>query len=199
MSERNKSAQVRRYPERQARIEQMNTLRDSGLSLSQIGERYGLTRERVRQLIEGRKKPPKPPKWPLKYFRRIMRQWLWDANIHRCGICKLWACDVTAVQRRCKECNRQRTAAYFATQHGRETQKRWQIKNPDKLRLYRKRWQAKRTARLRDLSPGRTQKAELLRDPNVEDLLNALRSIVQRRTQNRPLSAFTVEIVGESS
>jgi non-homologous end joining protein Ku len=50
------------------------------------------------------------------------------------------------------------------------------------MKLYKKRWQAKHPAKLEAYQQAqKTRKAELRRDPNVEDLLNALRSIVQRR------------------
>src|SRR5215831_13085568 len=112
------------------RLEQMLAMRFAGWNLDQIGTNFNLTRERVRQLVGHIKRPRK---WPRTYFRRVMRQWLWDAGYRRCP-CGTWDRKVTESTRHCPECNRRCTREYFRTEHGKQKHRDWQHNNPQKMR-----------------------------------------------------------------
>ena len=102
-----------------SRVEEMLALRRAGESLQAIGERYNITRERVRQLLkpwgakelrgiteeQKRRAEQEEAEKRRAYLARTMKKWLWDAGYRRCAKCKLWDSYVTVTMRRCRKCN----------------------------------------------------------------------------------------------
>lgn len=131
-------ARIHREQEMIVRQKQMIALRNEGLTLQQIGDMFGLTRERIRMLVGPTPpKPPKPPQapeWPLDYLRRTMRQWLWDAGFRRCNGCKLWLREVPKRSKVCRNCNRERMRSYYWTERGHAAMLRTAKKSRDRRR-----------------------------------------------------------------
>jgi hypothetical protein len=99
----------------------MLSLSQSGLPLAEIGKRFGITRERVRQIIgeSQRKYIPKPVKWPTRYWHQTMLGWMNEQGYRKCSDCKLWKSDVT-LGKRCRGCARIHTIQWAA-----ENPKQW--------------------------------------------------------------------------
>ena len=109
----------------------MKAMRSAGCTLQQIGATFGVTAERVRQLLHG---VPKPKVWPGRQFAKAMKHWLREAGYRKCGDCGLWKPDISFY--RCKDCNRRRAGKYYTAhrEHCLAVQKRWR----DKHRGYRR-------------------------------------------------------------
>jgi hypothetical protein len=100
--------------QRSDRTASMKTMRAAGSTLQQIGETFGITAERVRQLLHGMPRPkPRPNTWPRSQLAKAMTCWLRDAGYRKCSDCGLWKPDIS--WKRCKDCNRRRSHEYYAT------------------------------------------------------------------------------------
>jgi Sigma-70, region 4 len=88
----------------------MKAMRSAGCTLQQIGETFGITAERVRQLLHGM---PQPKVWSGRQFARAMKHWLREAGYRKCSDCGLWKPDNS--WSRCKDCNRRQARKYYAT------------------------------------------------------------------------------------
>jgi hypothetical protein len=88
-------------------------MRSAGCTLQQIGETFGITAERVRQLLHGMPRPkPRPNTWPRRQLAKAMTCWLRDAGYGKCSDCGLWKPDIS--WKRGKDCNRSRARKYYA-------------------------------------------------------------------------------------
>jgi hypothetical protein len=90
----------------------MKAMRSAGCTLQQIGETFGITAERVRQLLHGMPRP-KPNTTPRREFAKVMKRWLREAGYRKCSDCGLWKADISFY--RCQDCNRRRARKYYAT------------------------------------------------------------------------------------
>jgi len=143
------------------------SLYKAGNTLESCGDRFGLTRERVRQIIkaagvlpdEGGKKKGLPERRAQEARRReeIAARKEFALHFRHCG-----ACGETKPleefarhkrlpqgrQYRCKECNREKTRNWYYN-GGKEKNAKWQRENPEKTREYSKRWAEKKRAMAR--------------------------------------------------
>jgi hypothetical protein len=93
----------------------MKAMRSAGCTLQQIGETFGITAERVRQLLHGKPRPlpPKPDEGPRRQLAKAMKRWLREAGYRKCSDCGLWKPDNS--WSRCMDCNRRRARKYYET------------------------------------------------------------------------------------
>ena len=119
----------------QDRNAEMCELRRQGKTLQEIGDKFNITRERVRQLCDkfSAVKPPPPQQWPIPGFNLRMRRWLWAAGYRKCyGGCGLWSCGITNTNTRCRACNAALANQYYHEHGGKERMKNWRQKNIEK-------------------------------------------------------------------
>lgn len=114
-----------------SRIDQIVSMRLEGRTLQDIGNAFGVSRERIRQILKptGVTPPAPPPKQftlPSGTLARRMKQWLWEARFRKCAVCPIWDARVTIVSRRCPECNRENSRRWRA-----DGRRRRQIHHPE--------------------------------------------------------------------
>lgn len=102
-----------------ARLGEMVKMRQARATLHQIGLRFGITGERVRQILRGSTVegplPVVPKKWPIQGFKCRMYDHLFASGYVRCCSCGLFVCLLSVTRVRgvrirsayCHNCNRQ--------------------------------------------------------------------------------------------
>ena len=137
----------------------------AGETLETCGQRFGLTRERARQIIkaagvaptEGGQKKGLPERQAAAARRReaIAARKEFALHFRHCG-----ACGETKPieefarhknlpagrQYRCKACNREKTRDWYHEGGGKQKNREWQRNNPEKMREYTRRWKQKQKA-----------------------------------------------------
>jgi hypothetical protein len=111
------------------RVSEMKRLRLAGLTLEEIGNQFGVSREWVRQLIDSMPPPFRPTQKFRQRLTKTLKRWLWDAGYRRCYCCKLWKADMQ--RKTCRECERQRANRRYHTQGGKEKARAWQRAHPE--------------------------------------------------------------------
>lgn len=116
-------------------------MRNSGMTLQQIGVELGISREAVRQKLKKRfglsgylPHPPAPQRWPIKGFGLRMRQWLWECGYRKCGACQIWSDEPTRVSRLCRECGRKKSRAHYNTPEGKQKALQYRKDHPEENR-----------------------------------------------------------------
>lgn len=100
----------------------------AGKTLQSIGDHFGLTRERIRQIIEREgitkiRLVRTNKKTPVLMRRRLWRQLisiLWSAGYRKCGTCQIWMEETIVKRYRCLSCSNRLAKSYNhdpATRH----------------------------------------------------------------------------------
>lgn len=157
-----------------ARTTEILRMAREGCTLSKIGNKFFLTRERVRQILDKEGvnindyRGVKPQKYPITAFKKRMNRWLNEVGYAHCSGCKLYLCEdahfVLSQPYMCRKCNSKRSRerynndpiwrdyikAYRQTPAQRERiaeySKRWHAEHPEaKERMLTKRKERYRT------------------------------------------------------
>ncbi len=144
-----------RSQENEARLSQMVEMRAAGQELRDIGKRFGVSRERVRQLLAKRGiagRVARPPVFPVRRFRSRMRAHLLGAGYGYCQPCRAWLCAAEfsprMIGRLCRKCNALRVKLrYRSNPQVRQRMYEYRKENPERVRAILHRYRAKRQAK----------------------------------------------------
>ena len=135
-------------------------LYNDGLTMTRIGKRLGVTRQRIHQLTKGsivprkrgrpRRKALKPPN-----FHWLFLKWIRESGGFYCSCCKrvIAKSEIPHNARLCGDCNRDRARKYYRTPQGRECHRRYYRKHRKRI-LGRKRKRLFYVNRLKSDSEG---------------------------------------------